>query len=66
MKTGPKCDTLFSQFWNGYVAQMPDGELQAMTKYTLMRWAFREGFRERGKRDRKARSAQQNSEKSDG
>lgn len=59
MKTGPKCDTLFSQFWNGYAVQMDQKEFDAMTKYNLMRWAFREGFHARGDRDRKAATARE-------
>jgi hypothetical protein len=54
MKVGPKCDTLFSEFWNGYAAQLHPDEFAKMTKYNLMRWAFREGFQARGDRDRKA------------
>jgi hypothetical protein len=55
MKTGPKCDTLFSQFWNERAANMSESEFAGLTRYSLMRWAFREGFHMRGERDRKAR-----------
>jgi hypothetical protein len=54
VKTGPKCDTLFNDFWNGYAVTMNQKDFDAMTKYNLMRWAFREGFHARGVRDRKA------------
>ena len=59
MKTGPKCDTLFSEFWNGYAAQLHPDEFEKMSKYNLMRWAFREGFSARGERDRKAKRESQ-------
>lgn len=50
--TGPKADTLFSEFWAKYGHQI-NAEL---TPYNLVRWGFREGFKARGDRDRKVRA----------
>lgn len=51
MKTGKRADTLFSEFWQKHVMGNHNVDLDEMTKYTLMRWCFREGFNARGERD---------------
>lgn len=55
MKVGPKCDTLFEKWRPEAVAHMK--EHGPFTPETLLLWAFREGFKARGDRDRKAATA---------
>jgi hypothetical protein len=52
MKTGPKCDTLFEKWRPEAVAHIK--EHGPFAPEILLLWAFREGFRARGERDRKA------------
>jgi hypothetical protein len=52
VKTGPRCDTLFEKWRPEAVAHIE--EHGPFTPETLLLWAFREGFKVRGERDRKA------------